>query len=178
MMVWVAQYFAEKGDNRLMEVLNVGEADEMFDRWGETLMGTGEMNEAGRHDEVLSILAELQAELDPMMGSAKDKAIAILYARKGQAYLGKGDLDQARSNLMLGYDGCQKVGNIRELIMVIQDLAEVASRRGLSAEERHWRIVMTNILIQVGNKDGAIQIRQHFGIEPYDELIETTYQVE
>ena len=59
-----------------------------------------------------------------------------------------------------------------------QDLAEVASRRGLSAEERHWRIVMTNILIQVGNKDGAIQVRQHFGIEPYDELIETTYQVE
>ena len=178
MMVWVAEYFAKKGDNSLMEVLNLGEADDMFHRWGETLMHTGQLNEAGKHDEALSALKELQAELDPMMGSAKDQAMATLYGQMGQAYLGKGDPYEARPYLMQGYDLCQKTGNIQGLIMIIQDLAEVAALRGLSAEERHWRIVMTNILIQVGNKDGAIQVRQHFGITPYDELIETTYQVE
>lgn len=177
MMLAVAEYFQEKGDASLMKILDVGEADDMFDRWGKTLEYASQLNGEEKHNDALVILGELENELKPLIGSASDKAMAVLHGRKGQAYLGKGELEQARTFLMLGYHACQKIGNINELILITQDLAELAKSKGLAEEERHWRVVMTNILIQVGNPDGAIAVRKYFGIEPFDELIETNFEV-
>lgn len=178
MLIGTANNFQAAGDGSLMEMLDFHEADEMFDRWAHTLEQAAQLTEEKRHDEAFAVLHELEEELKPLMGSGSDKAMAVLNGRKGQVYLSMGDPDQARPFLMQGYHGCQKTGNINALIMIIQDLAEVASLKDLREEERHWRIVMTNILLQVGNRDGAIQVRKHFGIEPVDELIDTFFEVE
>jgi|GEM_PF-4240947 len=178
MMLAVAQYFEEEGDSSLMEILDVNEANALFAGWEMALEDAGLLIQEGKNDEAIAMLKILEEELKTMIGSGSEIALAVLHVRKGLAYLGKGETAQARTSLMLGYKACQETRNINELAMAIQGLANLAKSEGKLEEERHWRIVVTNILLQVGEKENAIQVRKHFGIEPYDELIESTYVVE
>ena len=156
-----------------MDILNLNEANEMFDRWHDTLDKAHDLIKENNNDKAIEILDKLLIELNTLSGSGTEKCKAVLYGRLGEAWLRKNNLAKANEFTMRAYEGCQEVGEIQGLIVFCLQLAEISKAKNNLNEEKHWQIVATNIMIQFSQKEEAIKLRKEFGITPLEELIDT-----
>ncbi len=169
----IAKHFAGNGNSTLMDILNPTGANDLFDRWHNTLDAAHDLIKENNNDQAIDILNKLLNELNDLSGSGVDKCRAVLFGRLGEAWLNKNDLSKAKEYTMLAYEGCQKVGNVQGLIVFCLQLSKISKASDKVKEEKHWQIVATNIMIQVSQIEEAIKLREEFNISPLDELIDT-----
>jgi hypothetical protein len=172
-MIAVADWFARNGSPQLWEALQGPGGDKPIERWQERFGESDRLKANGHFAQAIVILEEIAKEMSRYKGSAVSKYLPMVRGSLGECFFRTGQIDRAYDATRAAFDGCLRSGDIEGVIVYCENLAEICGKRGEVDEEKYWRILSTNSMIQNGQEERAAQVRRQHGLEPIGGLIDT-----
>ena len=126
---------------------------------------------SGEYSEAIKILEQLVFDMTNCKGNAAQSYLPMVYSALGENYFRLDKYDLAYDLTHLALDKCQNAGDVEGVISNSGNLSEICKRLNKNNEAINWIIISTNIMIQIGQIEEAIQLRNYNNIEPSDELI-------
>jgi len=172
-LVAVARWFERDGCPQPLAALEGGGPDNPISRWRNEFSEADVLKSKGRFDDATAILEKLIHEMQKCRGTAVEQYLPMAQGSLGKCLFRLGQLDRASEATRSALDGCLRRGDIEGIIAYTGNLAEISGKRGDYAQQKHWLILFTNAMIQVGQKERSAEVRRLHGLEPIEGLIST-----
>jgi len=171
-LITIANVFEENGNSMLLDLLEGKEdSNNPIVQWENVFEKADACKQAGQYANAIDILERLVSDMQNSKGTAAQNYLPMIYGALGENYFRSNKYDLAYDLTHLALEKCQKLGDVQGVISYSGNLSEVCKKQNKTNEAINWIIIATNIMIQIGEKEEAVQLRKHCNIEPTDELI-------
>lgn len=171
-IVGIAQFFALRGKDDLLEQLDGGGPNDPLDRWDQTFREFEEVMKAFDFAEARDLLQGMAADMRKYSGPAVDFRMPYVHERLTWLFFLTGDHESAELHGRAALDGYERMGHQDGQLTVTRRLADIHKAAGDLQASRHWIIRFTNLLIQTGRTANAVPVRKLHGIQPEDKIID------
>lgn len=178
-LIAIANWFDSKGDSQLLDLLEgANSSDNPLLKWENTFEKADEFKVSGKYSEAIKTLEELVLDMRKSKGSAVENYLPMVYGAIAENYFRLNEYELSYDFTHLALEGCQNNSDAEGVISYTGNLSEICKKQNKMNEAINWIIISTNIMLQIGQIEEAIQIRKHCNIEPVAELITLDSPVE
>ena len=171
-LIAVANLFDAQGDVQLIEILeDKNNSNNPISQWENDFAEASKCKQIGEYQEAVRILEQLVTDMKNCKGSAVVNYLPMIYGALGENHFLLENYDLAYDITHLALEKTQESSDIEGVVSYTGNLSEICKKLNKTNEAINWVIIATNLMIQTGKIQEAIQIRNHYNIEPAAELI-------
>jgi len=170
MVMKMARFFMDQGDSEPM-LLFMGQVDNPMQSWDTGLQEAEQHMKRFDFEEANATLGNVLQHISQFQGPGTEIRRPFVHERLSWLNFLREDTESAELHAQAALQGFQQLGRLEGELTVTRRLADIARARQDQARFRHWMILHTNGLIQLGHPENAAAIRRLNGIEPEEGLI-------
>jgi len=171
-LILIANIFESQGDSTLLDILeDKNNSNNPLLNWENIFEKADNCKSSGEYSQAITILEKLAVDMNNSKGSAVINYLPMVHGALGENYFRSGQYELAYDITHLALQECQKSGDSEGFISYGGNLCEICNKLNKFTEARNWIIIATNVMIQVGQIQEAVQLRELYEITPTTELI-------